>query len=182
MGMSRAMVDRPSWMILHASVRVSDRFESAFPAAPPLRHDVTTRQLCQCEPASRGGRTAHRTGSSPSSPRAAVAGPRLERMLDQRATVRSRGRGSGQWQRREGPAGDGVDRGAPVCRARRWSRINREEHAPINHRGPTRSLDRLANGPVSVVVLDHHARRAHWILLAMRLAIAAARWERSSSA
>jgi len=47
------MVNRPSWMILHVSVRVSDRFESAFPSTPSLRHDVTPRQLCQCEPASR---------------------------------------------------------------------------------------------------------------------------------
>ena len=29
------MVNRPSWMILHASVRVSDRFESAFPVRRP---------------------------------------------------------------------------------------------------------------------------------------------------
>jgi hypothetical protein len=29
--MSRAMVNRPFWMVLHASVRVSDRFESGVP-------------------------------------------------------------------------------------------------------------------------------------------------------
>lgn len=88
------MVNRPSWTISHASVRVSDRFESGS-RTPSLRHDVTPRQPCQMRACV--ARPAERpTGPDPRRPRRAAVAEWTQRNPVWYALVRARPSGGGQ--------------------------------------------------------------------------------------
>ena len=131
---------------LHASVPVSGRFEGAFPATASLRHDVTPRLLCQCKPVSRGRQngpphgilTVLATRRDGGSTTQKDAGLPRHRARTRKTFGSSKG---GMVQRvmgwiAESPSVERGDGAGSIVKSTRQS--------------PTRSLDRLANGPVSV--------------------------------